>query len=506
MEFNKKDLEQMKQLGIKPDEVKTQLARFKNGFPDLKLCSTVEINKGLEKLSPEKLEQYIALYNEKSGEKQLLKFVPASGAASRMFKMLFNYLEGSITFEDKDAKQFFNEFSNFAFSEELLSLLNEKVNKTALLEKGDKKVVELLLSEDGLNYGNLPKALLSFHRYENGTITKAIDEHLIEGALYCADASNTVRLHFTVSTEHIELIKNHLNTVVSGFEKRFNKTYNISFSVQDKATDTLAVDLQNVPFRKENDELLFRPGGHGALLKNLNEVNADVVFIKNIDNVAAEWLIQDTIEYKKALGGVLIETQNIIFDYCKQLQNGGELSATLEKEIVAFLSAKLGYKVSEKFFTLTTEEKRTFLFEKLNRPLRICGVIEASNTGGGPFWVKHDDGTESLQLVETAQINLNDKTQVEILEASLYANITDLICGLKDFKGNKFDLMQFRDPDTGFISEKSLGGKALKAMELPGLWNGAMSDWNTAFVVVPTTTFNPVKTVLDLLKKEHQGV
>lgn len=505
MEFNKKDLEQMKQLGIKPDEVKAQLARFKNGFPDLKLCSTVEINKGLEKLSPENLEQYIALYNKKSGEKQLLKFVPASGAASRMFKMLFNYLEGSITFDDKDAKQFFNEFSNFAFSEELLSLLDEKENKKALLEQGDKKIVELLLSEDGLNYGNLPKALLSFHRYKNGTITKAIDEHLIEGAQYCSDASNTVSLHFTVSAEHIELIKNHLNTVVSRFEKRFNKTYNISFSVQDKATDTLAVDLQNEPFRKENDELLFRPGGHGALLKNLNEVNADVVFIKNIDNVAAEWLIKDTIEYKKALGGVLIETQNIIFDYCEQLQNGSELNATLEKEIVEFLSTKLGYKVSEKFSTLFLDEKRTFLFNKLNRPLRICGVIEASNTGGGPFWVKHTDGTESLQLVETAQINLNDKAQVEILEASRYANITDLICGLKDFKGNKFDLMQFRDPDTGFISEKSLGGKALKAMELPGLWNGAMSDWNTAFVVVPITTFNPVKTVLDLLKKEHQG-
>ena len=255
----------------------------------------------------------------------------------------------------------------------------------------------------------------------------------------------------------------------------------------------------------EDGSLLFRPGGHGALIKNLNEIEADIVFIKNIDNVAAQWLIKDTLDYKKALGGALLETQSILFDYCHRLKSAKSLSPDTEKEIIDFLYSRLGFNVPERFNQKTEGDKIAYLYAKLNRPLRICGVIKSSNTGGGPFWVKDADGALSLQLVETAQVNLKDEAQVKILNTSEYANITDLVCGVKNFEGQPFDLMKYRDPETGFIAEKSQNGKALKAMELPGLWNGAMSNWNTAFVQVPTSTFNPVKTVLDLLKKEHQG-
>ncbi|RKD90103.1 DUF4301 family protein [Mangrovibacterium diazotrophicum] len=503
MKFTSQDLAQIKAIGKQPEEVQSQLDRFVNGFPDIELYSTVSKGNGLTILSKEELKQCITRYEKGSAAKQLCKFVPASGAASRMFKALYNFLDGQTDEQDEGVQTFFNDFDNFAFSDELAALLGNE--KEELLKNKSKKVVELLLSETGLNYGNLPKALLTFHKYKDDSVTKAIDEHLVEGALYCAGSNDKVAIHFTVSEEHMSLIKSHLEKILPIFEKKFDKQYIITFSVQDKATDTVAVDLDNQPIRKENGELLFRPGGHGALLKNLDAIDADIIFIKNIDNVAAQWLIQDTIDYKKALGGVLLETQNKIFDYCQKLQNSDSIDAKLEEEILEFLGMKLGYKAPNSYNELAEPQKVAFLFNKLNRPMRICGVVQSSNTGGGPFWVKHPDGALSLQLVETAQVNLQTPAQTTILKSSEYANITDLVCGVRDFEGNKFDLMKFRDPDTGFIAEKSQGGKVLKAMELPGLWNGAMSDWNTAFVEVPMTTFNPVKTVLDLLNKEHQG-
>lgn len=503
MKFSDIDFKQIQKLGITSEKVEEQLSRFNNGFPEIKLVKNISENNGLFILSDTELKTYINQYEQSAPQKQLVKFVPASGAASRMFKLLFNYLEGGVDSDDKDIQKFYRQIDQFAFADELLALIentNEKINSF------NKEVVEQLLSEQGLNYGKLPKALLSFHKYDDGTITKAIDEHLIEGALYASDANGKVILHFTVSEEHIQLIEEHLKIAVPIFEKRFNKKYSISFSVQNTATNTLAVDMDNNPFRTPDGNLLFRPGGHGALLQNLNGIDADVIFIKNIDNVAAEWLIKDTIDYKKALGGVLLETQNETFSFCEQLKNTDVLTPELENSISQLLTKKLGYKLPDGYSNLNESDKKDFLFSKLNRPLRICGVVESSNTGGGPFWIKHPDGSQSLQLVETAQINLDDKQQVSILESSCYANITDLFCSVKDYKGKKFDLMQFSDPDTGFICQKSLNGKSLKAMELPGLWNGAMSNWNTCFVRVPMTTFNPVKTVLDLLKKEHQGV
>lgn len=501
--FNQKDLDQIAELGIPVEEVESQISRYINGFPDLNLFAPVEPGNGLRMLTPKDVAAYISLFEEQGIKNELVKFVPASGAASRMFKMLYNFLDGAISIDDTDVKQFYDGLSNFAFYDELLESLGSEASNAVKVR--DKKVVMALLTEKGLNYGFLPKALLTFHKYANGKVTKAIDEHLIEGAFYGADENGVVKLHFTVSSEHMDLIKVHIARVKPVYEAEFGKRYEITYSVQDKATDTLAVDLNNAPFRKEDGGLLFRPGGHGALLKNLNAIEGDIVFIKNIDNVAAKWLIKDTIDYKKALGGILVEVQNKVFEYCKLLENAIDIDEDLVQELLVFIDEQLGYKMPESFTQKTQEVQLTSLLKVLNRPIRICGVVESSGTGGGPFWVLQKDGTQTLQLVETAQVNLEKDDQVAILNASNYANITDLVCGVKNYQGGAFDLMQFRDPDTGFIAEKSAGGKVLKAMELPGLWNGAMSDWNTVFVEVPMTTFNPVKTVLDLLKKEHQG-
>ncbi len=505
MNFTANDIQLINALGISKETVEKQLFRFKNGFPDIVLCGNVLPENGLKKLSAHELSSYQFIYDEESANKELVKFVPASGAASRMFKMLFNFLEDVISSDDTQIKEFFASKNDFAFSDELMTVF-EKSGANLANKEGEKKMVELLLSEEGLKYGKLPKALLTFHKYKDGNTTKAIDEHLIEGTQYCAQKSGKVSLHFTVSQEHMDLIKTHLQTVIPELEKRYSKKFDLSFSVQDTATNTLAVDLNNEPFRINNGDLLFRPGGHGALLMNLNQIDADIIFIKNIDNVAAQWLLDDTVQYKKALGGVLIDTQSTIFNYCKILESQSEIVDATQNEIVAFLQEKLGFKVPTTFSDMDKTERKKYLMSKLNRPVRICGVVESSNTGGGPFWVKHADGAESLQLVETDQVNKNDANQVKILQSSEYANITDLACGVRNYKGEKFNLANFSDPDAGFISQKSVDGKDLKAMELPGLWNGAMSDWNTAFVEVPMSTFNPVKTVLDLLKKEHQRV
>ncbi len=506
MHFSTEDINQLKELGISENDVNSQLERFENGFPDLELSDSVDYGRGVNKLSTEELSYYIGIFDKKMQGKQMVKFVPASGAASRMFNLLYNYLEGTISSKDGEVKNFFKGIGTFAFSDELIDKISSGKRIDELLETYDKEIVELLLSEKGLNYGNLPKALLTFHKYSDGQTTKAVDEHLKEGANYCADRDGKVSIHFTVSEEHQPWIEAHLKTVIPKFEKKFQKSFDISFSVQDTATNTLAVDLNNQPFRLQNGTLLFRPGGHGALLRNLNDIDSDIVFIKNIDNVAADWLLDDTIVYKKALAGILIETEETIFEYCRLLEKTSGLEPDLEQNIIEFLKTQLGLKTSSEFIRMNESTRKVYLLSKLNRPIRICGVVNSSGTGGGPFWVKHTDGSETLQLVETDQVNKNDSTQVAILNSSNFANITDLVCGVKNFKDEKFHLSQFSDPDTGFITRKSLNGKSLKAMELPGLWNGAMSNWNTVFIEVPITTFNPVKTVLDLLKKEHQGV
>ena len=505
MQFSDKDLAQIQNLGIDLRTVQNQLEKFRTGFPEIKLSRIVDEGRGLKKLSGEAVDGFTKKFDQERVEKELVKFVPASGAASRMFKTLFNFLEGDLSAEHADIKDFYVNLRKFAFYEELERRIDEREDLSVNSGKESKIWVEKLLSENGLNYGSLPKALLPFHAYDDGSVRKAIDEHLVEGAQYCVGRGDKVMLHFTVSQEHMNLIAGHINSLIPEFSKRYQKTFEVSYSIQDPATNTIAVSPDNNPLRDNRGRLVFRPGGHGALLKNLNEIEADIVFIKNIDNVAAEWLIKDTLTYKKALAGILLQTQEKVFEYCSFLKEHNSLNRERESEIVKFLSDELGINVPQGFREMKGEDKVRYLFGKLNRPIRICGVVKSSNTGGGPFWVSEPDGSESLQLVETDQINKNHEIQLGILKSSRYANITDLICGIKDFEGRKFDLRKFTDPDAGFIAEKSMGSRELKAMELPGLWNGSMRDWNTMFVEVPITTFNPVKTVLDLLKPEHQG-
>jgi len=352
----------------------------------------------------------------------------------------------------------------------------------------DRAIVNAIVG-DGLNYGRKPKGLVTFHAYPEGA-RKAVEEHLVEGAAYAA-AGGVVRIHFTVSPEHVAGFEELLAAKVPLYEKRFGVRYEISFSVQKPSTDTLAVNPDNTPFRQDDGTLLFRPAGHGALIENLNEIDADLIFIKNIDNVTTDARRGDTVRYKKVLAGVLLDLQGRAFEYLKALEVGG---AELEP-IAEFIGKQLCVK-------LPAEYDSALLRAVLDRPIRVCGMVRnEGEPGGGPFWVGNPDGTESLQIAESSQIAPDD---LPLMQSATHFNPVDLVCGVRDSKGRKFDLRKYTDPATGFISSKSAGGRELRAQELPGLWNGAMARWNTVFVDVPVTTFSPVKVVQDLLRPQHQ--
>lgn len=511
--FSEVDIKQIRERGSVLEAVNKQIVNFKKGFPYLKLDGAATPDDGILILGNQESEELIAEYDAKSKEKEIVKFVPASGAASRMFKLLFSFLDicGS---PDEVTKQlnksddlqsintFFKRIEDFAFYQDLDEQLQKdgKSVKQCLKNQDYGTILSALLEEDGLDYGNSPKGLLKFHSYTNLSRTPVM-EHLAEGALYAQSKNNVVNIHFTVSPEHKERFQEHIQGIASDFEKAFGVSYNISFSEQKAYTDTIAVDLDNEPFRNEDNSLLFRPAGHGALIANLNDIDADIVFIKNIDNVVPDKLKPDTIAYKKALAGVLLQFQTQIFTYLKQLDAGasqGQLD-----EMLGFLKNNLKLK---NIPNLADEQATTaFLKSKLNRPLRICGMVKnEGEPGGGPFFAINSDGTISLQIAESSQINFDESQQKTIAEFATHFNPVDLVCAVRDYKGDKFDLTKFVDPETGFISQKSKDGKELKAQELPGLWNGSMSDWNTIFVEVPISTFNPVKTVNDLLRPQHQ--
>jgi len=363
-----------------------------------------------------------------------------------------------------------------------------------------------LLNLKGLNYSNKPKGLIRFHKYPDYTRT-AFEEHLAEALHYAKNYKGTAQLHLTISEEHKKLFARKLKKCKSAFEKKYDGKLKVSFSYQKPSTDTIAVDMENVPYRDVNQSLLFRPGGHGALIENLNELKADIVFIKNIDNVVPDRLKEATYTYKEALGGVLLKYQKQMFDYITLLDNKKlELSEDQLNEMLDFATNILCIKAPKTLKTNDLKELRTYLFNKFNRPIRVCGMVKnEGEPGGGPFWVKNSDNSSSLQIIESSQIDHEDKKQSDIFNASTHFNPVDLACGIKNFEGKKFDLTQFIDPESGFISKKSHNGTPLKAMELPGLWNGAMSDWNTIFIEVPSITFNPVKTIFDLLRVEHRN-
>jgi len=526
IDFTPQDLDFMAQRGSEPNHVEKQFNFFKTGFDFANINRNVSIGDGIVKFSEKEVEHWIQVYEWFAQRKETLKFVPASGAASRMFKDLYEVVKTEkLTLNDK-AKLYLEKIKDFAFFNDLKEKIEENGDSfDEIMNDATSKIpFEFLLEEKGLNYGNLPKGLLKFHKYDNETRT-ALEEHLVESAKYAQSGDGICRLHFTVSQEHLEKFNALVVNVVAKYEKRFGVTYQITYSVQSPATDTLAAELDNTPFRDKNGNLLFRPGGHGALIANLNNIRADLVFVKNIDNVTTEEKLEPTILYKKALAGYLLHLQEKIFEYIKRCEVRGEmwekgerrkekgerrkekgerkneelpsdLSDGKLKEIIAFAKQELMIQFENE--NPTQEE----VLKKLNRPMRICGMVKnEGEPGGGPFWITNRNGETSLQIVESSQIDMNNPSQKEFMKSATHFNPVDMICCFKDLNGNFYDLNKYVDPFTGFISEKSYEGRTLKAMELPGLWNGAMADWITIFVEVPLSTFNPVKTVFDLLKR-----
>ena len=492
--------------GISEAQIAEQLACFEKGFPFLQLDGAASIEKGILAPAENELNTYLQAWDTyKQSDKNIVKFVPASGAASRMFKNLFEFLGADYEIPTTDfEKKFFNNIQDFAFYTDLNAACeknNGKGIEALVNESNYKPVVANLLEEAGLNYGALPKGLLKFHKYDNGARTP-LEEHLVEGALYAAGTTGKVNVHFTVSTEHRDLFKALVEEKVAEYAQKYNIEYSVSFSEQKPSTDTIAADMENKPFR-DNGKLLFRPGGHGALIENLNDLDADIVFIKNIDNVVPDRLKDETVTYKKLIAGVLVTLQKQAFEYLELLDSGKYTHEQLE-EIIRFVQQDLCCRKTD-IKELEDAELVIYLRNKLNRPMRVCGMVKnVGEPGGGPFLAYNPDGTISLQILESSQIDMKDEEKKAMFEKGTHFNPVDLVCAVRDYKGNKFDLVKYVDKATGFISYKSKSGKELKALELPGLWNGAMSDWNTVFVEVPLGTFNPVKTVNDLLRDQHQ--
>ena len=494
--------------GISEEKLAAQLAAFAKGFPYLELDGAASVGKGI--LVPRKEEEtaFIAAWDEYTADAQhqVVKFVPASGAASRMFKDIFAFVDAPYDVPKTDfEKKYFERIDDAAFFEDLNAACQQLHGKGvhALLGEGKyKAVAAAMLGKDGLNYGSLPKGLLKFHRYEDGARTP-LEEHLVEGAGYGKSGNGTVRVHFTVSPEHRPLFEALVQEKAAQYEKQFGVKYEVSFSEQKPSTDTVAANADNTPFRNADGSLLFRPGGHGALIENLNDINADIVFIKNIDNVVPDRLKGDTVTYKKLLAGVLVTLQQKAFAYLEELEDGNVSDARL-KEMLAFVENDLRCH-SDAAEGLEGLELLDYLYCKLNRPMRVCGMVRnVGEPGGGPFLAYNPDGTVSLQVLESSQIDMSDPEKKAMFENGTHFNPVDLVCAIRNFNGIKFSLPDYVDPATGFISHKSKDGKELKALELPGLWNGAMSDWNTVFVEVPLSTFNPVKTVNDLYREQHQ--
>lgn len=469
----------MEEHGLTPAALETQLKNFREGFPFLPVTRAASCGDGIWVLDAAGIEQAAARYDRAKESLRVVKFVPASGAATRMFKDLFEFVrEGRRT---AVVGELLANRRRFAFWPELRTIIGDDADEL--------RTVENIVAE-GLRYGETPKGLVSFHRYGD-EVRKAVEEHLVEGAQYAA-AGGEVKIHFTVSPEHLTRFEALLAEKIPGYESRFGVKYRISFSVQDPSTDTLAVNPDCTPFRRADGRLLFRPAGHGALIGNLGKIDADIVFVKNIDNVTTDARRSDTVLYKKALAGVLLALQERIFEYLMALEVPG---AELEP-IAAFIENELCVKLPKDYGT-------ALLRQVLDRPIRVCGMVRnEGEPGGGPFWVAGADGLETLQIAESNQIAPEKR---ELMRSATHFNPVDLVCSFRTSKGGRFDLREFVDPATGFISRKSDGGRELLAQELPGLWNGAMARWNTVFVEVPITTFSPVKVVTDLLRPEHQG-
>ena len=507
--LEQKDLDLLKQKGIAPATVEAQLARFTTGFPYLRLKASAKVGEGIMQLSGSQQDLAVDRWNRFLADGgSVCKFVPASGAASRMFKALFAFVNGedSIPAEGSDVANLIALIDKTPFYDELNRVvvdLHGKNIHTLLEEKRYKDIIAAIILPEGLNYGNLPKAVLSFHRYPDGTVRTPLEEQLMEGAQTAA-VDGKVNLHFTVSAAHQGLFADKLAVAVPKFENATGLKYNVSTSEQKPSTDTIAAALDNSPFRDDNGNLVFRPGGHGALIENLNDIDATVVFIKNIDNVVPDSQRAATVHSKKVLAGTLILAHDKVVEYLRALHEGSR-DEQLLSAVVEFLKSTFSIS-SDKFDSLKGDALAEMLIGLLNRPLRVCGMVRnEGEPGGGPFIAYNPDGTASPQILESTQIDTSVDEYKTIMSQATHFNPVDLVCYIRNIDGDKFNLPEYVDPETGFISSKSLGGRELRALELPGLWNGAMSNWLTIFVEVPGASFNPVKTVNDLLRPAHQG-
>lgn len=476
--FTRDEITQIEAHGLSVAQVEQQIENFRTGFPALPVVRAAAGGDGVQQLSTEEVAEAEARYDSRRKELRTIKFVPASGAATRMFKELFEYVNDDKRTPGID--RLITNLEKFAFFAELAKYLKPQID--------DKDVVRNIII-DGLGYGSKPKGLVTFHAYKEGA-RKPVEEHLVEAALYASNGERAA-IHFTVSPEHREGFLKLLEERQSYYEQKYGIKYDVSFSEQSPSTDTIAVNLDNTPFRTDDGKLLFRPAGHGALITNLNKLEADIIFVKNIDNVTTDERKPDTVTFKKVLAGELLRLQERAFELLRAFERGEDRT----DEAVAFLRGELCCKLPE-------DASRELVIESLDRPIRVCGMVKnEGEPGGGPFWVRDDKGREQLQIAESSQIAKED---MHLMKEATHFNPVDLVCGVMRYDGTKYDLTKYTDPKTGFISQKSAGGRDLRAQELPGLWNGAMANWNTIFVEVPISTFSPVKVVQDLLRPEHQ--
>ena len=514
MGFTSIDFVQIYNKGVSLNNLEQQLNFFRKGIAKSNLVAAATLHNGILELSEDDFQER-AIYFEKNNSRFTLeKFVPASGAASRMFKFLLSFIV-DFNIENETINAYINRTKDTELAVFIVGLekfpffgaIDKKLRTIypdfELLERDYKNYyfIKLLLGSEYFDFAAKPKGVLPFHTYHSHVDTP-IEEHLKECVHY-ANSNDCAKLHFTVSEAHLDQFVAVVTANKETLEKKSGITIETSYSSQNETTDTLAVDFENNPFRDANGKLFFRPGGHGALIENLNQLDSDIIFIKNIDNITQNKIKKNAL-YKKALGGILIALQEQIFSYLQAIDAGEFVAGDID-EMVLFVEEKLNTKVENSFYTLTFQDKITAIQALLNRPIRVCGMVKnEGEAGGGPFWVKDENGTISLQIVESSQIDLSDKKQHEIFDAATHFNPVDLVCGIKNYKSEKFDLHQFVDKNSGFIVTKTSFGNTIKSYELPGLWNGAMAKWITVFVQVPLLTFNPVKTVNDLLKTAHQ--
>lgn len=511
--LTERDRKRLKAIGIDEDVLLEQIEMFKRGAPPVKLLRPATIGDGIVSLPEEMIDELVLRHKNTADEGRFMKFVPASGAATRMFDALKTFakweMSGRREYKDeeklKKAKRLLDSLESFAFYDDLRAAMErDGLNIEEERRKGNYiALIDYLMGEKGIKYEGKPKALIKFHRHGDHSRT-ALEEHLVEAASYVRDKKGICRLHFTVSPSYLEDVIRHYKSIKSKYEKLLQVFFLTEFSVQEPSTDTIAVDLDNNPIRDSEGNLIFRPAGHGALIKNLNNLNADLVYIKNIDNVAHDDHKAITYKYKKILGGYLLFLQQQLFDSLMRLEDPNADTEEVER-IAAFARHTLNIVLPAGFESANVQTRKEILRNSLNRPLRVCGMVKnTGEPGGGPFWVRDRKGGESLQIVESAQIDMRDRKQREIFLKSTHFNPVDIVCGLRNYRGEKFDLMQFVDRSAYFIARKTFEGRPIKALELPGLWNGAMAGWITVLVEVPIETFTPVKEMIDLLRPEHQ--